>query len=365
MRKGLFVLLVAVISILFFLPSQILATSYLSCPQVVQGPPCQEFWQANAVFIGLVTETIAVDWSGTNLAPYSQYRRLTARLSVEEAFRGVEATEVIFEMNDCPYPFKQGERYLVYAHKDRDGKLYQRIGRSRTRPLSEAREDLEYIRGLSAAGASSSVLGKVTRHTHNIRESRYDIEPLKDIRVILEGNDQRHEVVTDGEGRYQFVGLPTGAYRVRAELPAHLSFEEQTIKVIGQGCVPLDISARRDGQIVGRVLDADGQPVVYVPVSLVSADASLEEILSESKDKGAWTFGLTNEQGRFGFSQLAPGRYLLIINRAEFERTRGTEKTRALPRLFYPGVADIGQATVITVREGQRAREYNFRLPPQ
>lgn len=365
MRAVLFVLLVTVISSLFPLPGKTRAASYLSCPQVVQGPPCQEFWRADAVFIGLATEVVAVDWSGTNLVPFSQYRRLTARLSVEEVFRGVEATEVMFEMNDCPYPFKQGERYLVYAHKGRDGKLYQSIGRSRTRPLSEAGGDLEYIRGLSAAEDGSSVLGKVTRHTHNIRESRYDVEPLKDVRIILEGSDRRQEVVSDDEGRYQFVGLPTGTYKVRAELPAHLSFDEQTIKVTGRGCVPLDISARRDGQIVGRVLDADGQPVAYVPVSLVPADAGPEEIFSEGKDKGVWTFGLTNEQGRFEFSQLAPGRYLLIINRAEFERTRGTERTRALPRLFYPGAADIGQATVIAVREGQRAREYNFSLPPQ
>jgi hypothetical protein len=358
-------MIAAVIGILFFLPGKGLTASCISCAGMGQGPPCQEFWRADAVFIGSVTEAMAVDWSGTDVAPYSEYRRLTARLFVEEAFRGVEATEVIFEMNDCPYPFKQGERYLVYAHKDRNGKLYQRIGMSRTRPLSKAGEDLEYKRRLSATGAVSNILGKVTRHTHNIRESRYDIEPLKDVRIILEGNDQRHEVVTDVEGSYQFAGLRAGTYRVRAELPAHLRFDEQTIKVTGKGCTPLDISARRDGQLAGRVLDADGLPIVYVPVSLVSADASLEEIFSESKVKGAWTFGLTNKQGRFEFSHLAAGRYLLIINRSEFETTRGTEKTRALPRLFYPGVANIEQSTVITVTEGQRAREYDFRLPPQ
>jgi carboxypeptidase family protein len=285
---------------------------------------------------------------------------MTARLSVEESFRGPAAAEQVFEMNDCPYPFKLGERYLVYAHKNREGKLYQRIGFSRTRPLSEAGEDLEFIRGLATAQPGSRVYGKVTRPTHNIKESRYDDEPLTGVKVILEMNDQHFDALTNGEGQYQFNGLTAGSYRVRAELPEHLSFAGQTIKLTGQGCLPLNISALREGQIAGRVLDADGQPVIYVPVSLVWADAGLEEILSEKR--GAWTFSVTNEQGRFEFAQLAPGRYLLIINRAEFEKSRGSEKAQSIPRLFYPGVADLPQATVINVREGQKPRQYDFRL---
>jgi hypothetical protein len=362
MRERLFVFVASIMCVLAFLPNRGVAASCLSCPRMGQGPPCQEFWRAEAVFIGLVTEAEAVDWSGTNIAPYSQYQRLTARLSVLQAFRGMDETEVIFEMNDCPYPFKQGERYLVYAHRDREGKLYQRIGFSRTRPLSEAGEDLEFIRGLSTTQPGSRVYGKLTLPTHNIKESRNDYEPLTGVKVILEGNNQNYDAVTDGTGQYQLVGLPAGAYRVRAELPDHLSFEERTIRITGQGCVPLDISAMRDGQIAGRVLNVDGQPVASVPVSLVSADAGLEDILSENKDRGAWTFSVTNEQGRFGFSQLAPGRYLLIINRAEFEKTRGNEKAQALPRLFYPGVTIMEQAVVITVREGRKAREYDFLL---
>jgi protocatechuate 3,4-dioxygenase beta subunit len=50
----------------------------------------------------------------------------------------------------------------------------------------------------------------------------------------------------------------------------------------------------------------------YVPISLVSAEAATDEILS--KDHNAWTYALTNEQGYYNFSHLAPGQYLLIIN---------------------------------------------------
>ena len=363
MQKKIFLTLAFIICTLSFLPISARAASVVSCPTIGQGPPCQEFGRADLVFTGLVTEVIAVDWRGSNLAPTSAYQRLTARLLVEEAFRGVKDAEVIFEMNDCPYPFKQGERYLVYAHKDREGKPYLRIGSSRTRPVADAVEDLEFLRGLSTTQPGTRVYGKAIRHTLNVKESRYDSEPLIGVKVTLEGNNQNHEAVTDGEGKYQFAGLAFGSYSVRAELPDHLTFKGHNIKVTGQGCLPLDISASRDGQIRGRILNVDGDPVASVPVSLVSADAPLEEILAGPKDKYAWTFGVTNTEGRFDFAQVGPGRYLLIINRAAYEKTRGNDRAQTLPRLFYPGVTVMDQAEVIEVREGAPAREYNFRLP--
>jgi hypothetical protein len=303
-----------------------------------------------------------VDWSGTKLEPYSQYRQLTARLLVEQAFRGIKGSEVVFRMDDCPYVFKQGERYLVYAHKDSAGQLSQRLGFSRTRPLSEAEEDLEFIRGLATAQPGSKIYGKVARATHNIKQVRYDHEPLRGVRVSLESKDQNYEAFTDGEGRYQFAGLSAGAYRVRAELPDRLSSKELSIQVNGVGCVPLDIFSQREGEIAGRVVDVDGQPVAGVPVSLVSADASVAEILTDIKDRGAWTLTYTNEEGRFRFTQLAPGGYLLILNRSQYEKARGSEKAQTLPRLFFPGVTGREQAEVIDVREGGKTREYVFHL---
>lgn len=107
----------------------------------------------------------------------------------------------------------------------------------------------------------------------------------------------------------------------------------------------------------------NGKPLVSVPVSLVRADASVEALFAESKNKVVWPVSFTNEVGRFLFTQLPPGRYLLIINRTEFERSRGGETIRHLPRMFYPGVSDVSGATVIVVGKDNDAREYDFRLP--
>ena len=89
----------------------------------------------------------------------------------------------------------------------------------------------------------------------------------------------------------------------------------------------------------------------------------MKRFFAEVKDKVVWPFSLTTLEGRFSFSQLPPGRYLLIINRTEFETSRGRRREPVLPRLFYPGVSDAAGATVIVVGTEDERREYDFRLP--
>lgn len=333
-----------------------------SCPQVNPGPPCAEFWRADAVFVGTATQVILTpNTTGLAIGPYS---KSTVYFSVEEAFRGVEDSSLTMEMDYCGYRFKQGERYFVYAFRDRNtGALRVRHGVTRTRPLVEAAEDLEYARALPASARGSRVFGRVFVYTHDLRAGRYAEEPLKGVKVWLEG-DGRREAATDDEGRYEFAGLPAGTYTVRAEFPGRFDAGEPppTLKAAGRECFAVNLSARRRGRVAGRLLDAEGRPVVYAPISLVAADAPAEEILSA--DHAAWSFSLTDERGRFDFSGLAPGRYLLVVNRADGRRLPNGDDIK-LPRLFYPGVPDITQAAVLTVGERRPEREYEFRLPPR
>ena len=234
---------------LCFFPLVILAglanDALATCPTTQQGPPCQEFWRTEAVFIGVASQVVHTpNNTGLMIGPYV---RTTVYFSIEEAFKGVVGTGIVLELDYCGYRFKENERYLVYAHRNPNTKeLDVRAGNTRTRLLSEANEDLEYIRGLSSAGPGSRVFGKVAHSTHNLKESRFEVNALQNTKVILEGDNQRQEVVTDSEGRYEFKGIPAGTYRVRAEIPVHFNYDEQTIKVNGRECVPLDISARHN-----------------------------------------------------------------------------------------------------------------------
>lgn len=349
-----FVLLITVLS----LTSNALA----SCPIFIQGPPCQEYWRADAVFIGVATRVEHTPY--TTPLGITRYERTATYMRVEEAFKGIAGAEVVFNSQGCAHVFKEGVRYLVYAHRYKN-ELYVTHNGTRTRPISEAVEDLDYIRGIASEESGSRVFGNVSRFTFNIKKGEPDRELLKDAKITLRGNNHNQEVVTDSEGRYEFKRVPAGTYRVRSDLGTELQAynSDHTINVIGHGCVNLNFFASRTSEIDGTVSDVNGELLASVPISLVPADASSEEILAEGKDKPAWAFTLTSPEGHFSFSRLPPGRYLLVINRTEFERSRGNEKSRALPRLFYPGVTDIAGATVIDIDKDSEQRKYVFRLP--
>lgn len=334
--------------------------AFASCPASSQGPPCQEFWQADAVFIGTATRFVGVpNETQLMIGPYSQ---TTTHFTVEEGFRGIEGTAVVIEANHCGYLFKEGQRYLVYAHRNGyTKKLEVRLGTTRTRPLSEATEDLAYIRSLASAPAGLRIFGKVFQQGY--KETKTQVEPLRDVRVLLEKNDERYEVVTDSEGRFEFKGLSAGNYRIRVEVPSHLEFRELTFNATGNGCLGGDLYALHKGEIAGKVLDTNGKPVRDVGVTLVSADAKPEHILSTGKDKTPGPTSYTGRDGTYSFSQLMPGRYLLILNR-DFGSSR-SELVRGLPQLFYPGVNDLAAATVIVVTPDRKRQAYDFVLPIQ
>jgi hypothetical protein len=354
--KNRLLLLVMLVVFMSYPSSGLKALSCLSCPRVVQGPPCQEYWRADAVFIGLVTELAVIPWPASNPVHWQPYKQLTARLFIEEAFRGIEGTEITFVMDDCPYPFKQGERYLVYAHRDRDGKLYQRIGFSRTHPLSETIEDLQYIRAIAESSSGGRVFGSVIQHTHNIKEGRYDSEPRSGVKILVAGAEHSYEAHTDSAGRYEII-VPAGDYQIRAIVPEHFGKNEYKIKVVDRGCSPADFSIQSTGLISGRVVDVSGQPLVNAAVSIVSAEGISEEVLAGSR--GIWTY--TDRQGRYRFDQLPAGRYLIIVNRGKLDLTSGSAANE-YPRIFYPGVTELPQSTIISLNEGQRKTNHDVWL---
>ena len=330
-----------------------------SCPTMRQGPPCAEYWRTEAVFIGVASQVVPTpNNSGLLIGPYL---RTTVHFTVLEAFKGVDGPSVVLNLDHCGHRFKEGERYLVYAHRNPNtNELDVRAGNTRTRLLSEADADMEYIRGLSPAEPGSRVFGTAFSHAHKFTES-FDGDLLQDTKIILEANNFRREVATDGEGRYEFKRVPAGTYRLRAELPAFLDYAVQTVKVNGRECAPVDIHATNKGSISGKVLDANGNPISSVPVSIVP----YEQFLSESKEGASWSLTYTAKDGSYRFTRLAPGSYLLVINRTESEKASGSEILRALPLLFYPGVSDVSGAIVIVVGREHEPRDYNFRLPVQ
>lgn len=336
-------------------------TSAEACTCTGPMPPCQEYGAAAAVFTGTVIDISTVSVELGEGERKHAYNKKLVRFSVEQAFRGTSGSEVEIATGsgggDCGYHFEQGKQYIVYAYNDSESK---RLGTgicTRTRLLRDAAEDLAYIRGLATAAPGARIFGKVERRIMDARRERsISSGPAAGIKVLIEGQGRRFEVVTNNEGLYEVTGVPAGTYEVRLILPEQLSaYHEPKVEVRDRGCAQADLTVTFDGRIGGRVLDSSGQPVAKIPVELVVAD-SVGGAFSDVKGEAVYS----DDEGRYEFKFVPPGRYLLgvSIKMPPDDRTPYT-------RTYFPGVSDSANAAVIGMGEGTKQKDYDLRLPPK
>lgn len=235
----------------------VLATVYeaQACSCAPSGPPCQSFWQADAVFSASVVSklVIAID-SGIDLKRKEQ--QVAVKFLVEDVFRGSlggNDIEIITGMGggDCGYNFEKGKKYLVYAYKS-GNRLHAGIC-SRTRLLTEAAEDLAYFRNLPSENSGASILVKVTKRVAPLQEnSKFEVKPMEGVRLIAESGQLKYEGKTNASGRYEFKQLPPGKYKVTSDLPrsAHNQWETE-ITVEDRSCSQIEFWTNVEGNING------------------------------------------------------------------------------------------------------------------
>jgi hypothetical protein len=321
-----------VLATLFVAP----APSALACSCSIQSP-CEAYGEADAIFVGLVTR----GGDGEGAGRY--------HFSVEESFKGASSRTVpvatAMRGTSCEMGLTVGQRYLVYAYQDEEtGELVTGLC-TRTCRIERASDDLAYLRGRAAGRRGGVISGTVT---HGDGE-----QPRPGHRVTLGGAGVRRSAKTDANGSYAFDGLPSGTYRVRADVPArHRSDEdEDPIELEPDGCARANFVIRPDTRVQGRVLDASGVPAPGVRVELVPAGET------------GWVPGVegetTDDDGVFRFDELAPGRYVLGVNGNEAPNAR-----YPYAPIFYPSSTDRSGAAVLEVVEGEAFEGLELHLEP-
>jgi hypothetical protein len=321
------------------------------CPS--SGPPCQNYFQVDAIFLGTV-QTIS-PLEGTR-----DLRRLVV-FTMDRAFRGVDGVtaEVATGMGggDCGYPFRVGERYIVYAFRTRDGSRLAASICSRTRPAAGAVEDLKFIEGLPTTGAGARVYGAITHWERDLAtgESR-NYGPVPSVRVTLHGPSGTQETRTDGAGGYSIQGLAPGRYELDVTPPTPFSTKYLHLKIElrdSRACAVEDFGVRYDGRIRGVALDAEGTPAADITIQAMSAERV------ESGGNVETLSAKTDSAGHFEFAEVPPGRYVVGAS-----LSRGIERDGLFPRTFYPGSAAASGATVVSITNGNQERLEPFRVPP-
>lgn len=331
----------------------LITTEAYPCSCAFGGSPvCQDYWQAAAVFVGTVIESKTVNIKRGEGRDYQVQQRLV-RFSLDEPFRGVEGAEVEVMTGmgggDCGIAFTQSQQYLVFASSF-EGKLYTGTC-MRTKRISAAAADLEYMRGLKNVTSGAAVYGEVTLNKRNEKGETVR-QWVPGAKIIIDGADKK-EVRTDAKGAYRVDSLPAGDYTVKILLPENMTSgqTEKKISLATGGCAVVSFWLENDGRLNGRVFNPQGLPVNNAQIYLVEAD--------KEQYRGHWDSAFSDAEGRYAFKRIPPGRYVLLIR---FDGL--SDQKSPFPLTYYPGVSDRAQAKVITVGEGQLIADYNLEMPP-
>lgn len=344
-------------------------------------PPCKAFGEASVVFIGTVKGVV----EGVRKQKPDGEVDLTPRLfkfSVDENFSGTPTKEAEVATglgaDDCGYAFVKEARYLVYAYRDeKDNRLYT-SSCTRTTRVTNASEDLQYLRGLASAPRTVTISGKVERYLSYAENHAQANVPYEGALLSISGAEQTKEVRTDSSGNFEVTGLKPGSLELKLHLPAELTAyrSERVLKFESGGCASEVFYVADNGRISGRVVDAEGNPVSGLGVVVLPITG--------------WAlnyYAKTDQEGRYKASSLPAGQYMVGINVRGLPRSvesaelskdflcpnciiivedlRADELTSAYPRMFYPGVFQTAKADRLLLSPGQELQGIDLRLPPR
>ncbi len=333
-----------------------LAAVFLSWPAALhacscsgRAPVCQAAPVSAAVFVGravghsVINEPVKF---GDRTA-YAEKNKFT--FAVSENFIGPHARTISIVTGtgggDCGIGFAQGQEYLVYAWRESDGTLSTGIC-SRTAPVSNASEDLAYLRN-PAASPAPKIYGVITESTPGFRQ-----RPLARVPVILESGGRSKRTTSGPEGTYVFDDLFAGTFTLRAEMPRGLGGgERQTITLKEHACAQTDFLAVHRAQLGGKLNAAKAE---YL------GSTKIEMIPLNSTDHADIASTFSGENGDFTIRGLPPGDYLLGVS---IGTPPGSITSGMYPPTYFPGVPNRAAAQVIHVGTAQQLTGFVLPLP--
>jgi hypothetical protein len=192
------------------------AANVYACQCREHQPPCAQYREADAVFVGSVTNIVSADDPQSMAKAADEYKIGFEKVSfkLERVFRGVEggSVEMIDWMTSCRYGFRAGGRYLVYAYFDPATKTLSTHTCSRTSEVSKAAADLDYIAKLATVAPATAITGVLADGDKR----------LSNVRVTAESEGKLYRSVSDQTGWFNLSVPAPGKYKLRIFLPLNV-----------------------------------------------------------------------------------------------------------------------------------------------
>lgn len=177
--------------------------------------------------------------------------------------------------------------------------------------------------------------------------------------------DQFGRAMTDQDGVYRITNVAPGSYFVMASAPAYVSPEgtygSRTI-VIGEdeNVEDVNYSLIRGGVITGKVSDADGNPVIQVPVEIFRAD--LLDKPAPTRQTYPTNSAMTDDRGVYRIFGILPGKYKVAAGHGDDFASGYALRGNNYKQVFHPDASDVAKATTIEVVEASEAKDVDIRL---
>lgn len=174
--------------------------------------------------------------------------------------------------------------------------------------------------------------------------------------------------ITDVDGRYRFVSLAAGSYRIMVHAPAYVvqgeslnAFEAGKILIVAESeeIENVDFALRRGGVITGQVADEYGRPVIAIPVNAFRLDMQGKREKTDSLVSVGYE---TDDRGFFRIFGLEAGRYIVAADASSVQVNLRMGRGGDFKPTYHPDVTDETKARVIEIKSGGEVEAVDIKL---
>ncbi|MGZ8847525.1 MAG: MSCRAMM family protein, partial [Pyrinomonadaceae bacterium] len=201
-------------------------------------------------------------------------------------------------------------------------------------------------------------------------------KPASGIMVVASTQNSSNvagQATSDMDGNYRINGLPAGQFNIA---PAAAVYVIPTNPLVNMGANPftnqgrvfnlsanesvegVDFKLTRGGVITGRIIDADGRPVIEERISLMAVDENGTPARGNYARSGNFMMYQTDDRGVYRIFGLTPGRYKVSVGD---EMGRGNLRG-SFQRTFYPDATDVARASIVEVSSGGEAKDIDIKV---